>query len=104
MSERNIKCEYFLHSKKCSIRTESEDPPGPCFECFLVASYDPAFCPAKAYFADPGPYVNEVPISLYEFILTVMRCAEFGNANMSDACSQCPDYTPCSRYTARKRT
>ena len=100
----NIKCEYFLpFSKKCSIRTEMENPSGPNMDCILVSPYNPKLCPVKNYYADPGPYVREVPISLPEFLLTAMRCAEFGNANMSDACSQCPDNAPCSRYTARKR-
>jgi hypothetical protein len=100
VEEKKTECEYFLtRSKKCSIRTEMEGPPGPCMDCVLVAPHDSKLCPAKKYYADPGPYVNDVPISLSAFLMTTTRCSSFGKANTSDACSQCPDNEQCAKVT-----
>lgn len=67
MDRKEVNCEYFLkYSKVCSAPTEMENPPADCIQCVHPKDLDK--CLVKEYYDDPGPYVLEEPISLFEFI------------------------------------
>ena len=65
--KKEVDCEYFLpYSKVCSAPVELGDVESHCIAC--LRPKNPGECLVKKYYADPGPYVNEEKITLFEFI------------------------------------